>query len=222
MSIAPPDHDPVHSPSHYTSGGIECIDAMRATFHPSEFAAFCKLNAFKYIWRAGKKGSEMEDLEKGQVYLGWALEALDADQPCDEEGPMPPSCDENDCYCPEVGNCIQTIRAMARQRFEEGQARASHVIHGDPAEVYMDDQKVEGLGMRGFTIQFTSDLHPSITDCFSEDCCTDEPASVGSPNEALTESPHPVPDRCCDAAHALAVGLGRLLRSGPHRTRVSP
>ena len=33
-------HDPVSRPSHYTAGGIECIDAIRAALTPDEFRGF--------------------------------------------------------------------------------------------------------------------------------------------------------------------------------------
>ena len=63
------DADPVTRPAHYTSGEIECIDAMREAFGDEALKAFCKLNAFKYLWRSGKKGSEKEDTEKAIWYL---------------------------------------------------------------------------------------------------------------------------------------------------------
>ena len=63
------ENDPVARPAHYTSGGIECIDAMKEAFGPEQLKAFCKLNAFKYLWRSGKKGSEKEDIEKAIWYL---------------------------------------------------------------------------------------------------------------------------------------------------------
>lgn len=59
----------VNHPEHYSSGGIECIDAMIAAFGAEEVASFCKLNAFKYIWRCEKKGKTTEDIEKAQWYL---------------------------------------------------------------------------------------------------------------------------------------------------------
>ena len=65
----PTPNDPVASPAHYTSGEIECIDAMREAFGDEGLKAFCKLNAFKYLWRSGKKGSEKEDIEKAIWYL---------------------------------------------------------------------------------------------------------------------------------------------------------
>lgn len=62
-------HDPVNNPSHYTAGAVECIDAIRAALTPEEFAGFCKGNALKYIWRAGKKGEALEDFRKSAWYI---------------------------------------------------------------------------------------------------------------------------------------------------------
>ena len=60
----------VNQPSHYKSGDIECIDAMVSAFGEEEVRIYCKINAFKYTWRAGKKaGAETTDLEKGVWYL---------------------------------------------------------------------------------------------------------------------------------------------------------
>ena len=60
-------HDAVNHPDHYTKGGIECIDAMKLLFGVRETMIFCKLNAFKYLWRSKNKGSEEWDLNK----WGW-------------------------------------------------------------------------------------------------------------------------------------------------------
>jgi hypothetical protein len=56
-------HDPVNHPAHYTSGGIEVIDAIKAWGLDKDF---CLANAVKYIARAGKKDASklVEDLEK--------------------------------------------------------------------------------------------------------------------------------------------------------------
>jgi hypothetical protein len=63
-------HDPVERPSHYTVGGIEAIDYLRAKMTPEEFAGFCKGNALKYLSRAPyKHGDSLEDLKKAQWYL---------------------------------------------------------------------------------------------------------------------------------------------------------
>ena len=63
--------DAVDHPSHYTSGDIECIDAIRSALGDECFKAFCRGNAIKYLWRAGKKdGSpEKEDLKKARWYI---------------------------------------------------------------------------------------------------------------------------------------------------------
>lgn len=61
--------DPVASPAHYTSGGIECIDAMEAALTPEEFRGYLRGNCIKYLWRCELKGRTMEDLEKCEWYL---------------------------------------------------------------------------------------------------------------------------------------------------------
>ena len=66
--------DNVNHPEHYTSGGIECIDAIRASLGDKEFADYCKGNIIKYIWRYRHKNG-VEDLRKAQVYLNWMIEA---------------------------------------------------------------------------------------------------------------------------------------------------
>lgn len=60
--------DMVNQPPHYTAGGIECIDAIRAALTPEEFRGFCKGNAIKYSWREKLKGGD-EDLKKAAWYL---------------------------------------------------------------------------------------------------------------------------------------------------------
>lgn len=61
--------DPVNRPVHYTRGGIECIDAIRASMTPEEFNGFLKGNAIKYQWRYRHKGNPVQDLSKAAWYL---------------------------------------------------------------------------------------------------------------------------------------------------------
>ena len=42
----------VNNPSHYTSGEIQAIDAMRAAFGSDELKMFCKISAFYQTWGA--------------------------------------------------------------------------------------------------------------------------------------------------------------------------
>ena len=71
--------DPVHSPSHYTTGGVECIDAIEAAGYGPEF---CRGSAIKYLWRAGKKdpSKELEDLQKARWYLDREIARLEKGQ----------------------------------------------------------------------------------------------------------------------------------------------
>ena len=61
--------DFVNHPPHYTAGGVECIDAIKATMTPEAFAGYCKGNVMKYLWRYEKKEKPLEDLLKAQWYL---------------------------------------------------------------------------------------------------------------------------------------------------------
>lgn len=71
------DHDPVNRPLHYTQGGIECIDAMKASMSDEEFLGFLRGNSFKYLWRCHEKGKATEDLKKGRWYLDRLIQELD-------------------------------------------------------------------------------------------------------------------------------------------------
>ena len=72
-----PTNDTVQHPSHYTHGGIECIEAIRASMTADGFCDYCKGNIIKYIWRWRDKGG-VEDLRKASVYLDWLINAADA------------------------------------------------------------------------------------------------------------------------------------------------
>ena len=70
------DEHEVNHPSHYTQGGIECIEAIKASMQPSDFVAYCKGNVMKYLWRWEDKGGLM-DLCKARVYLNWMIETAE-------------------------------------------------------------------------------------------------------------------------------------------------
>lgn len=65
--------NPTHYQSFNTQINIDCITAMRAAFGDDEVATFCKLNAFKYNWRAQSKGGKT-DIAKAIWYLNKYLE----------------------------------------------------------------------------------------------------------------------------------------------------
>ena len=67
----------VNHPAHYINkDGKECIDEMIEIFGVEAVIAFCKLNNFKYIWRAGLKegNSREQDLAKAKWYENKAKE----------------------------------------------------------------------------------------------------------------------------------------------------
>lgn len=66
--------DMVNQPPHYNSGKVECIDAIEAALGPECFVAYCRGNAMKYIYRAGRKGDPTEDLRKAEWYVRRALQ----------------------------------------------------------------------------------------------------------------------------------------------------
>ena len=69
-AIDPPIFHSVDRPEHYSKDGtIECIDAMVAAFGEEAVRDYCRVNAFKYVWRAHEKGNEVEDVRKGIWYL---------------------------------------------------------------------------------------------------------------------------------------------------------
>ncbi len=67
--------DPVNHPAHYVShpSGVECLTVVR---HMN----FNLGNAVKYIWRAGLKGAELQDLRKAQFYIADEIARLEAVQ----------------------------------------------------------------------------------------------------------------------------------------------
>ena len=70
--------DPVNRPAHYTSGGIECIDAMQAAFGVDAVKDFCLCNAFKYLWRHRENGG-VEDLKKARWYLNRLIREMEVE-----------------------------------------------------------------------------------------------------------------------------------------------
>ena len=74
----------VNHPDHYKTGQYECIEVMKEVFGVDALKDFCKLNAFKYLWRANRKNGQ-EDLKKAKWYLDTLL-LSELINPYDEEG----------------------------------------------------------------------------------------------------------------------------------------
>ena len=65
-------NDNVNNPKHYTShpSGVECIEI-------AEILPFNLGNALKYLWRAGKKLDEVEDIKKETAFQSYYLGHID-------------------------------------------------------------------------------------------------------------------------------------------------
>lgn len=64
----------VNHPFHYKNGKYEAIDIMIDVFGKDKVADFCELNAFKYLWRADNKGTDIQDKKKAIWYLNKYIE----------------------------------------------------------------------------------------------------------------------------------------------------
>jgi hypothetical protein len=60
--------DMVNSPDHYTFGGIETIDYLKAKLSPEALDGYLAGNVLKYVSRYNLKNG-LQDLEKAQWYL---------------------------------------------------------------------------------------------------------------------------------------------------------
>jgi len=70
--MAQPTADPINHPAHYTFSAIEVIDVIEAWelgFHLG--------NVVKYVARAGRKGSKLDDLKKARWYLNREIGRLE-------------------------------------------------------------------------------------------------------------------------------------------------
>lgn len=74
----PPSKKDNINPSHYKSGEIECIDAIKSSMTKDEFQGALKANILKYIWRFPKKKG-VEDLFKAKWYLNRLISECEND-----------------------------------------------------------------------------------------------------------------------------------------------
>lgn len=75
-----PKRDMVNHPSHYTQGGIECIDAITAaTVGKTGIEAVCVANVVKYLWRYEEKNG-LEDVKKARWYLERLINELESNK----------------------------------------------------------------------------------------------------------------------------------------------
>jgi hypothetical protein len=62
----------VNNPDHYTVGGFEAIDVIRAKLTPEEYQGYLKGTVLKYLMRSNYKGHHDQDIAKAY----WFIEEL--------------------------------------------------------------------------------------------------------------------------------------------------
>jgi hypothetical protein len=78
VSLAPDvtGQDLINHPPHYTQGGIECLEAIKASMPYDQFIGYLKGSQLKYVWRYEHKGG-VEDLKKANFYLNRLIREID-------------------------------------------------------------------------------------------------------------------------------------------------
>ena len=66
----------VNNPRHYTVGGYEALDVIRAKLTPEEWRGAMKFNILKYLMRANYKEHHDQDCEKALFYMKELSNAL--------------------------------------------------------------------------------------------------------------------------------------------------
>lgn len=76
VSVKKQNADNVNNPSHYTAGGIETLDYIKAKV--SDYPSYAAGNILKYVSRYEHKNG-IEDLKKAQFYLDDLIEWMESD-----------------------------------------------------------------------------------------------------------------------------------------------
>ena len=133
-------NDNVMHPSHYTDGGIEVIEYIRAKLSAEGFEGYCEGNVLKYMSRAGKKGDKVEDLKKASWYLNYLIDFLSEPAPPTE--PEPPAEPPKKSGAPRKETDDETIRKM----YEDGMKPADIAeVVGVSKQVVTDRLKEMGV-----------------------------------------------------------------------------
>lgn len=76
VSMKNENNDKVNNPTHYTAGGIETLDYIKAKV--SDYPSYAAGNILKYVSRYEHKNG-IEDLKKAQFYLNDLIEWMESD-----------------------------------------------------------------------------------------------------------------------------------------------
>ena len=71
------ENDMINSPKHYTEGGIEVIEYIKAKCGKAGFMGYLIGNALKYLSRLDKKGEALENAKKAQWFVNRIVKELE-------------------------------------------------------------------------------------------------------------------------------------------------
>lgn len=80
--------DVINNPMHYTVGGYESIDVIKAKLSPDEYRGYCKGNILKYLMRANYKEHHDLDIQKAHYYMKELDDALEIREVNSEDPPF--------------------------------------------------------------------------------------------------------------------------------------
>ena len=85
--------DNVNHPAHYTHGGVECIQAIKAALTQDGYEGYLAGNVIKHMWRYRNKGGQ-EDILKARWYINALIEFRALDKEPEVVGSFEVSADE--------------------------------------------------------------------------------------------------------------------------------
>ena len=149
----------VNHPDHYNTESFECIEVMEEVFGKEAVKNFCKLNAFKYLWRADEKDG-MDDIHKAQWYLEH-MRSLDAEDESDEDVQ---ESDESEDVSEHLYDAFRNLYETISDCFKKGlEIYAESVDHESEASKrlrYFEYCKKQGYDENiCFIIAFRTDLN---------------------------------------------------------------
>ena len=71
-----PDNNSIVTPGHYTRGGIETIDFIKAKLGTKQYEGYLMGNIIKYLSRANYKGDKLQDVCKAKQYIDYLIDTL--------------------------------------------------------------------------------------------------------------------------------------------------
>lgn len=67
----------VAHPDHYTVGGIETLEVLKAKLSKEKFEGYLEGNVLKYVTRSAYKGKRVQDLAKARFYIDRLIKEIE-------------------------------------------------------------------------------------------------------------------------------------------------